>query len=156
AGGDLDRMPHLIAGLLDLKVALLVTPGTPVTAIAKREAGATPIVTVVNDPVGAGFANSLARPGGTITGLSIAQDEAFAGKLLELVKETLPKTARVGLIWNPATRSNVAAVAYAAPLTAYKISKMGMNVLGQSLALSNAKHGIRVNTIMPGLMDTPM
>jgi NAD(P)-dependent dehydrogenase (short-subunit alcohol dehydrogenase family) len=47
-------------------------------------------------------------------------------------------------------------VVYAAPLTAYKISKMGMNALGQSLALSNAKHGIRVNTIMPGLMDTPL
>ncbi len=107
--GDLERVPRLIAGLLDLKVALLVTPGTSVTAIAKREAGATPIVTVVNDPVGAGFAKSLARPGGTITGLSIAQDEAFAGKLLELVKETLPKTARVGVIWNPANRSNVAA-----------------------------------------------
>jgi ABC-type uncharacterized transport system substrate-binding protein len=40
-------------------------------------------MTVVNDPVGAGFAKSLARPGGTITGLSIAQDEAFAGKLLD-------------------------------------------------------------------------
>jgi NAD(P)-dependent dehydrogenase (short-subunit alcohol dehydrogenase family) len=52
--------------------------------------------------------------------------------------------------------SSVAAVAYAAPLTAYKLSKMGMNALGQSLALSHARHGIRVNTIMPGLMDTPM
>jgi len=52
--------------------------------------------------------------------------------------------------------SSIAAVAYAAPLTAYKISKIGMNALGQSLALSNAKYGIRVNTIMPGLIDTPM
>jgi len=51
----------------------------------------------------------LARPGGTITGLSIAEDEAFAGKLLELVKETLSKTARVGVIWNPANPSHVAA-----------------------------------------------
>jgi hypothetical protein len=81
AGGDIDRVPQLIAGLLDLKVAILITPGTPVTAIAKREAGALPIVTVVNDPVGAGFAKSLARPGGTITGLSLAQDETFAGKI---------------------------------------------------------------------------
>jgi NAD(P)-dependent dehydrogenase (short-subunit alcohol dehydrogenase family) len=52
--------------------------------------------------------------------------------------------------------SSIAAVVYAAPLTAYKISKLGMNALGQSLALSNATYGIRVNTIMPGLMDTPM
>jgi NAD(P)-dependent dehydrogenase (short-subunit alcohol dehydrogenase family) len=51
--------------------------------------------------------------------------------------------------------SSIAAVA-STPLTAYKISKLGMNALGQSLANSNAKHGIRVNTIMPGLMDTPM
>jgi len=70
AGGDIDRVPQLIAGLLDLKVAILITPGTPVTAIAKREAGALPIVTVVNDPVGAGFAKSLARPGGTFTSMS--------------------------------------------------------------------------------------
>ena len=51
--------------------------------------------------------------------------------------------------------SSLAAVA-STPLTAYKISKLGMNALGQSLAMSNARHGIRVNTIMPGLMDTPM
>lgn len=52
--------------------------------------------------------------------------------------------------------SSIAAVAYAAPLTAYKISKIGMNALGQSLALRYARYGVRVNTIMPGLMDTPM
>jgi NAD(P)-dependent dehydrogenase (short-subunit alcohol dehydrogenase family) len=51
--------------------------------------------------------------------------------------------------------SSLAAVA-STPLTAYKISKAGMNALGQSLALANAAQGIRVNTIMPGLMDTPM
>jgi NAD(P)-dependent dehydrogenase (short-subunit alcohol dehydrogenase family) len=52
--------------------------------------------------------------------------------------------------------SSLAAVAYAPGLTAYKLSKIGMNMLGQQLALSNAKYGIRVNTVMPGLMDTPM
>lgn len=52
--------------------------------------------------------------------------------------------------------SSIAAVSYAPGLTAYKLSKIGMNMLGQQLALSNAKYGIRVNTIMPGLMDTPM
>jgi NAD(P)-dependent dehydrogenase (short-subunit alcohol dehydrogenase family) len=52
--------------------------------------------------------------------------------------------------------SSIAAICYAPGLTAYKLSKIGMNMLGQQLALSNAKYGIRVNTIMPGLMDTPM
>ena len=51
--------------------------------------------------------------------------------------------------------SSLAAVANT-PLTAYKISKAGMNALGQSLALANAALGIRVNTVTPGLMDTPM
>ncbi len=52
--------------------------------------------------------------------------------------------------------SSLAAVAHAGTLTAYKISKLGMNALGQSLALCHATDGIRVNTIMPGLIDTPM
>jgi NAD(P)-dependent dehydrogenase (short-subunit alcohol dehydrogenase family) len=51
--------------------------------------------------------------------------------------------------------SSLAAVA-ATPLTAYKVSKAGLNALSQSLALSNARFGVRVNAIMPGLMDTPM
>lgn len=51
--------------------------------------------------------------------------------------------------------SSLAAVA-ATPLLAYKVSKAGVNALTQSLALGNAKHGIRVNAVMPGLIDTPM
>jgi NAD(P)-dependent dehydrogenase (short-subunit alcohol dehydrogenase family) len=52
--------------------------------------------------------------------------------------------------------SSIAALVSAIPLTAYRISKMGMNVLSHSLALQNAALGVRVNTIMPGLLDTPM
>jgi NAD(P)-dependent dehydrogenase (short-subunit alcohol dehydrogenase family) len=52
--------------------------------------------------------------------------------------------------------SSIAAIAAAVPLTAYRMSKMGVNVLSHSLAIQNAPHGVRVNTIMPGLLDTPM
>jgi NAD(P)-dependent dehydrogenase (short-subunit alcohol dehydrogenase family) len=52
--------------------------------------------------------------------------------------------------------SSIAALAAVVPLTAYKISKAGINALGQSLAIDNAAHGVRVNTVMPGLLDTPM
>jgi NAD(P)-dependent dehydrogenase (short-subunit alcohol dehydrogenase family) len=52
--------------------------------------------------------------------------------------------------------SSIAALAAAVRLTAYKLSKAAINALGQSLAIDNAAHGIRVNTIMPGLLDTPM
>ncbi len=52
--------------------------------------------------------------------------------------------------------SSIAALAASVPLTAYKISKAAINALGHSLAMENARHGVRVNTIMPGLLDTPM
>ena len=52
--------------------------------------------------------------------------------------------------------SSIAALAAAVPLTAYKISKASVNALSQSLAIDSAAHGVRVNTIMPGLLDTPM
>jgi NAD(P)-dependent dehydrogenase (short-subunit alcohol dehydrogenase family) len=52
--------------------------------------------------------------------------------------------------------SSIAALAAAVPLTAYRISKAGVNTLSHSLAVDNAPHGVRVNTIMPGLLDTPM
>jgi NAD(P)-dependent dehydrogenase (short-subunit alcohol dehydrogenase family) len=52
--------------------------------------------------------------------------------------------------------SSIAALAAATRLTAYKLSKAAINALSQSLAIDNAAHGIRVNTIMPGLLDTPM
>jgi ABC-type uncharacterized transport system substrate-binding protein len=110
AEGNLDRVPRLLAELINLKVAVLVTPGTPVTAAAKRGAGTTPVVSVSNDPVGSGFVQSLARPGGTITGLSFGADAGFSGKWLELVRETAPTASRVGIIWNPTNRSNAAVV----------------------------------------------
>ena len=52
--------------------------------------------------------------------------------------------------------SSLAAIASAGNLTAYKISKAGVNALTQNLALTNAKHGVRANAIMPGFIDTPM
>jgi len=52
--------------------------------------------------------------------------------------------------------SSLAAIASAGALTAYKLSKAGVNALTQTLAMTNAKHGIRVNAVMPGFIDTPM
>ena len=105
AEGQPDRLPGLISELTNLKVGVLVTQGTAVTAAAKRATATTPIVTVSGDPVGLGFVKSFAHPGGNITGLSFAQEEGFGGKWLELIKDTMPKASRVGIIWNPANRS---------------------------------------------------
>lgn len=74
---------------------------------------------------------------------------------LRMCREAVPVLRRSdhGAIVNI---SSLAAVAAAGNLTAYKISKAGMNALTQNLALTNAKHGVRANAIMPGFMDTPM
>jgi len=106
AEDQLDRLPGLIAELTTLKVAVLVSVGTPVTAAAKREAGETPVVSVSSDPVGLGVVRSLARPGGTLTGLSTGPEADFCGKWVELVKELVPKASRVGIIWNPVNQSS--------------------------------------------------
>lgn len=85
-----DRLPCLIGELIDLRVDIILAQGTAVTAVARISATTTPVVTVSGDPVGSGFVQSLARPGGNITGLSFALGENFSGKWLQLVKETLP------------------------------------------------------------------
>jgi len=75
---------------------------TPAALAAKQVTGTIPIVfTNVGDPVGAGVVASLARPGGNLTGMSLLASE-LSGKRLELLKETVPKTTRVVMLWNSA------------------------------------------------------
>ena len=102
ADNKLDRLPVLADELVRLKVDVLITPGTNETAAAKNATKTTPIVFlgVSADPVGVGLVDSLARPGGNITGFTIIAAE-LAGKRLELLKETIPKLSRVALLWNP-------------------------------------------------------
>ncbi len=110
AEGQPDRLPGLINELTDLKVGVLITQGTAVTAAAKKATTTTPIVTVSSDTVGLGLVKSMAHPGGNITGLSFGQGEGFGGKWLELIKETMPKVSRVGIIWNLANRSSIGTI----------------------------------------------
>jgi len=102
-GGKPDESPNkLAAELLRLRVDLIVAGGGSGLARAVKETTKTiPIViTGGSDPVGAGLVASLARPGGNITGLTAIAAE-LAGKRLELLKETLPRLTRVGVLWNP-------------------------------------------------------
>ncbi len=96
-----DRVPALLAELLALKVRVVVTYSTQ--HIAKSLAGTTPIVfTVDPDPVGNGLVASLARPGGTITGLADAHGD-LVPKRLALLKEVVPGLTRVAVLYNPQT-----------------------------------------------------
>jgi putative ABC transport system substrate-binding protein len=101
AEGQADRLPALAAELVGLNVDAIVTVDTPPTQAAKQATGKIPIVIAVSaDPVGAGLVSSLGRPGGNITGLSLLAPEADQ-KNLELLMETLPKTRRVAMIFDP-------------------------------------------------------
>ena len=101
ADDKLDRLPALAEELVRLKVDVLVTPGTPGALALKKATQTIPIVfTDVTDPIAAGLVDSLARPGGNITGFT-SVETPLAGKRLELLKETVPKLLRVAVLWDP-------------------------------------------------------
>jgi putative tryptophan/tyrosine transport system substrate-binding protein len=94
-----ERLPELAADLVRLKVDLIVVSGTPAALAAKSATTTIPIVmTNAGDPVGAGLVASLARPGGNVTGFSTLASELIT-KRLEILKDAVPKLARVGLLW---------------------------------------------------------
>ena len=100
--GNRDRVRELAAELVRLKPDLIIAAGgSGLARVAKETTKTIPIVlTGGSDPVGAGLVASLAQPGGNITGLTAITAE-LAGKRLELLKETLPRLIRVGVLWNP-------------------------------------------------------
>ena len=107
AEGKQDRFPELAAELVRLKVDVLVTAGTPAARAAKNATATIPIVFAgASDPLGTGIVSSLARPGGNITGLSLMVPD-LDGKRLELLKEAVPKVARVAFLWQPGVRGNL-------------------------------------------------
>jgi len=105
ASGKLERLPALVAELLNLKVDVIVASATRPIEAAKRATSTIPIVmAAVGDPVGSGLVASLARPGGNVTGLTLVSPE-LAGKRLQLIRELVPKVARVAVLALPQTSS---------------------------------------------------
>jgi putative tryptophan/tyrosine transport system substrate-binding protein len=106
ADSKLDRLPELAAELVRLKVDVIVTSGPGPTRSAKA---ATVTIAIVmardTDPVGNGFVASLARPGGNITGLSSLAPE-ISGKHVELLKEIVPRLARLAVLGTSTTPGN--------------------------------------------------
>ena len=98
AEGKTDRFPSMIAELLQLKVDILVSGTSQAIRVAKQVTQTIPIVmAITGDPVADGLINSLARPGGNLTGLTrLTQD--LSGKRLDLLKESVPKASRVGVL----------------------------------------------------------
>jgi putative ABC transport system substrate-binding protein len=102
AENRVERLPELAAELVHLNVDVIVASGTLGPLAAKRVTSTIPIVmTASGDPLGSGLVASLARPGGNVTGMSLMAPD-LGGKRLELLKELLPRLARVAVLWNAA------------------------------------------------------
>ena len=110
AEGKIERVPDLAADLIRLKVDVIVTAITTDALTAQKAAKAIPAIPIVtaaaSDPVATGLAESLARPGGNVTGLS-QMSYQLAGKRLELLKDMIPKLSRVAVLWTPSAGSTL-------------------------------------------------
>ena len=95
-----ELIPPLVAELVQMNVDVLVVGAPPAIRAARQATKTIPIVMVTNqDPVAAGYVETLARPGGNTTGVTNLTRE-LSGKRLELLKEIVPRLSRVGIIWN--------------------------------------------------------
>ena len=109
AEGKLDRLPELAAELVRLKIdVIVVAGGTRILRAAMNATKTIPIVMTGSgiDPVEAGLIESLARPGGNVTGITNISGE-LGGKRLELLKEAVTKLARVAVLYDPAQPASV-------------------------------------------------
>jgi putative ABC transport system substrate-binding protein len=101
ADGQMDRLPGLVKELVEAKVEVIVTNGYP-SALAAKQGTSLPIVALnAGDPVGTGLVESLARPGGNVTGVSDVSAE-LTPKRMEFLRSVAPGLRRIAIIWNDA------------------------------------------------------
>jgi putative tryptophan/tyrosine transport system substrate-binding protein len=137
--GRLDRMPTLVDELVQRKVDVIVATNNVVIRSAKEATKIIPIVMVSSiDPVIAGYVDSLARPGGNITGISfLARD--LSAKRVELLKEVLPRMSRVAILWDAdGPEPNVAFKEYQAASRTFKLDLQSLEVRRPNPDLENA------------------
>jgi putative ABC transport system substrate-binding protein len=125
--GKAKREDELVAEALRLDVDVIISSGPTMTRAAKQATSIIPIVMAFDsDPIGNGFVASLARPGGNITGLSALSPE-LAGKQVELLKEVLPRIARIAILGNsdePANQNTVNEIGTAARAMSVQVQSM--------------------------------
>jgi ABC-type uncharacterized transport system substrate-binding protein len=139
--GRTERWPEIAAELVKLRVDIILVNTTPAALAAKRATSTIPIVfPTAFDPVGAGLAASLSRPGGNVTGLGLLVPEVSA-KGLTLLKEAVPRLTQVAVLWNPTNPANafvwknLEATAGAAGLALYSQQLRENDIEGAFVAL---------------------
>jgi putative ABC transport system substrate-binding protein len=151
AEGKVETFPSIVADLIRLKVDILVLPIVAAIRAAKQATNKIPIVMVTQvDPVASGFIDSLARPGGNITGLTSLQRD-LSGKRLELLKEAVAKMSRVGILRDVDATSAIGFKDYEAAARALKLEIQSLEVRGSNPDLQAAfKEAIkaRVDALM--------
>jgi putative tryptophan/tyrosine transport system substrate-binding protein len=136
--GKVDRIPSLVAELLPLKLDVLVCVNTLAIRAFKQATKTLPIVMVINDdPVTTGIVDSLARPGGNVTGLTRLTRE-LSGKRLELLKEAVPKLSRVGVLDDATTDIGASFQDFEPAARALKIQLQSLEVRGPNPDLEGA------------------
>ena len=147
AAFNYDRLPELAADLVRLKPDVIVTGGTPNIAALKHATTTVPVVmTYAPDPVGEGFITSLRRPGGNITGMSVATGPEFIAKQLEILNEAIPKLSRVGILRQTGrTGTETAAIESAARKLAMKVLfadvRIPSDIEGAFVAMTRSRAG---------------
>ena len=146
AEGQYERLPGLAAALLQSKVDIIVTTGTPGSLAAKRATKTIPIVmAAVGNPVESGIVQSISSPGGNITGLAMFMSELNA-KRLQLLKESIPTLTRVAVLSNRDNSGHQANVlplmkdaAESLRITLYPVSVRGPDSLKGAVAEAKAR-----------------
>jgi putative ABC transport system substrate-binding protein len=130
---DPDHTPSLVKELLQQKVDVFVSGASPAIRIAKETTNTTPIVMVIQqDPVVLKLVDSLARPNGNVTGLTLLTRD-LSGKRLELLKEVVPRASRVGVLWaTPTNPGRTGFEEYETPARALKMPLVSLEVGGSN------------------------
>jgi putative tryptophan/tyrosine transport system substrate-binding protein len=136
AEGNLDRISNLVAELVKLNIDVLVVPILSAARAAKQVTKSIPIVMVTGDPVAAGIVDSLARPGGNLTGLATLNPN-LSGKRLELFAEVVPQLSRIGVLRVPED-STTTFEEYKTAAQALKIQLQSLEVHGPNPNLEQA------------------
>ena len=154
ADGRADLLPGFAAELVQAGVNVILTWGTPAARAAKEATSKIPIVmAAIADPTGTGIVQSLARPGGNITGLTSIATE-FDGKRLEFLKDIAPTLSRVGVFWNPANpagkllvnQTKLAADSLGLQLLLIPIQEVGQFEQASATMIRERPDGLTVNT----------
>jgi putative tryptophan/tyrosine transport system substrate-binding protein len=146
AEGKSERLPALVAELIQLKVDVIVLSGTPAAQVAKRATTTIPIVMGTSaDPVGTELVASLARPGGNVTGLSTLGSD-LSGKRLELLKEVVPGVSRIAVLYNPTNQSVPALL---------KETKIAAQSLGVQVQFLEARAPNELNKVFVAIKERP-